>query len=111
VHDPVPQRVAADPQRWARFVDDTTEAFRQGGAGVRADLAVASRPWGFQLRNVTVPTYLWHGAADQDVPIAAARRLAQTIPTCQATFTHEGHLMGLRHANEAVEAIKTATSA
>ena len=103
--------VAADPQRWTRFVEDTAEAFRQGGAGVRADLAVASRPWGFQVREVTVPTWLWHGATDEDVPIAAARRLAQTIPTCQATFTDEGHLMGLRHASEAVEAIRAATAA
>jgi pimeloyl-ACP methyl ester carboxylesterase len=102
--------VAADPQRWARFVDDTAEAFRQGGAGVSADLAVASRPWGFQLDEVTVPTWLWHGAADEDVPIAAARRMAQMIPDCQATFTDEGHLMGLRHASEAVEAIRRATA-
>jgi hypothetical protein len=58
-----------------------------------------------------VPTWLWHGATDEDVPIAAARRLAQTIPTCQATFTDEGHLMGLRHASEAVEAIRAATAA
>ena len=103
--------VAADSQRWARFVDDTAEAFRQCGAGVRADLAVASRPWGFPLRDIIVPTYLWHGAADEDVPIAAARRMAQTIPNCQATFTDEGHLMGLRHAGEAVEAIRRATAA
>jgi len=103
--------VAADPQRWDRFIDDTVESFRQGGAGVRADLAVASRPWGFQLRQVSVPTWLWHGAADQDVPIAAARRMARTIPSCQATFTDEGHLMGLRHAGEAVEAIRGATAA
>jgi pimeloyl-ACP methyl ester carboxylesterase len=103
--------VAADPGRWARFVDDTAEAFRQGGAGVRADLAVASRPWGFPLREVTVPTWLWHGAADQEVPIAAARRMAQIIPTCQASFTDEGHLMGLRHAGEAVAAIRGATAA
>ena len=81
---------AADPQQWARFVDDTAEAFRQGGAGVRADLAVASRPWGFQLPEVNVPTWLWHGAADDDVPIAAARRMAQLLPSCQATFTDEG---------------------
>jgi pimeloyl-ACP methyl ester carboxylesterase len=103
--------LAADPQRWARFVDDSAEAFRQGGAGVRADLAVAGRPWGFELREVSVPTYLWHGAADEDVPIAAARRMAQTLPTYQASFTDEGHLMGLRHAGEAVEAIMRATAA
>jgi pimeloyl-ACP methyl ester carboxylesterase len=103
--------VAADPERWDRFVDDTAEAFRQGGAGVRADLAVASRPWGFQLQGVTVPTWLWHGAADEDVPIAAARRIAQTIPNCHASFTDEGHLMGLRHAGEAIQAIRGATAA
>jgi hypothetical protein len=37
--------------------------------------------------------------------------MAQTIPNCQATFTDEGHLMGLRHAGEAVEAIRAATAA
>jgi pimeloyl-ACP methyl ester carboxylesterase len=102
-------QVAADPQRWQRFLDDTAEAFRQGGAGVSADLAVASRPWGFPLDQISVPTWLWHGAADPEVPIAAARRMAQTIPGCQASFTDEGHLMGLGHASEAVEAIRTAT--
>jgi pimeloyl-ACP methyl ester carboxylesterase len=103
--------VAADPQRWDRFVDDTIEAFHQRGAGVRVDLAVATRPWGFQLGEISVPTRLWHGTADEDVPIAAARRIAQMIPNCQATFTDEGHLMGLRHAREAVEAIRGATAA
>ena len=103
--------VAADPGRWTAFVDDTTEAFRQGGVGVAADLAVASRSWGFQLREVRVPTWLWHGVADQEVPVAAARRMAQTIPSCRATFTGEGHLMGLRHAGEAIEAIRAATGA
>ena len=58
-----------------------------------------------------MPTWLWHGTADQDVPVAAARRMAQAIPTCRATFTDEGHLMGLRHADEAIEAIRTATGA
>jgi pimeloyl-ACP methyl ester carboxylesterase len=98
--------VAADPGRWQCFLDDTKEAFRQGGAGVAADLAVASRPWGFQLDEISAPIWLWHGAADEEVPIAAARRMAQTLPNCQATLTDEGHLMGLRHASEAVEAIR-----
>jgi hypothetical protein len=34
------------------------------------------------------------------------RRLAQAIPTCQATFTGERHPMGLRHADEPVQAIR-----
>ena len=103
--------MAADPRQWQWFLDDSAEAFRKGSAGVAADLAVASRPWGFQLGGVTVPTWLWHGTADQDVPVMCARRMAQAIPTCRATFTDEGHLMGLRHADEAIEAIRTATGA
>ena len=99
-----PATVAMVPGRQRRGVPP-------GSAGVAADLAVASRPWGFQLGGVTVPTWLWHGTADQDVPVAAARRMAQAIPTCRATFTDEGHLMGLRHADEAIEAIRTATGA
>jgi pimeloyl-ACP methyl ester carboxylesterase len=102
--------MAADPRRWAGFVSDTAEAFRQGGAGVAADLAVASRPWGFPLGEVGVPTWLWHGTADEDVPVAAARWMAQAIPGCRATFTDEGHLMGLRHANQAIEAIRAAAA-
>jgi hypothetical protein len=45
------------------------------------------------------------------VPIAAARRMAKLLPSCQASFTDEGHLMGLRPAGEAVEAIRGATAA
>jgi pimeloyl-ACP methyl ester carboxylesterase len=99
-----------DPTKLAATVDDTAEAFRYGGTGVSADLAAASQPWGFPLRDVKVPTWLWHGTADQDVPVATARRIAQTIPGCWATFTDEGHLMGLRHASKAVQAIKQATA-
>lgn len=82
--------VAADPQRWTRFVEDTAEAFRQGGAGVRADLAVASRPWGFQLREISVPTWLWHGAADEDMPIAAAWRMAPDDPQLPGQLHRRG---------------------
>jgi hypothetical protein len=37
--------------------------------------------------------------------------MAQMIPNCRASFTDERHLMGLRHASEAVEAIRAATAA
>ena len=65
---------------------------------------------GFPLGEVGVPTWLWHGTADEDVPVAAARWMAQAIPGCRATFTDEGHLMGLRHANQAIEAIRAAAA-
>ena len=45
----------------------------------------------------------------EEVPIAAARRMAQLLPSRRASFADEGYLTGLRHAGEAVEAIRGAT--
>jgi pimeloyl-ACP methyl ester carboxylesterase len=56
------------------------------------DLAFAA-PWGFELSEVAVPTYLWQGSEDLMVPFAHGEWLADRIP---GVTTHldqgEGHL-------------------
>jgi len=56
------------------------------------DLAF-TRPWGFDLSAVTVPTYLWQGSEDLMVPFAHGKWLAARLP---AAVTHlvegEGHV-------------------
>jgi pimeloyl-ACP methyl ester carboxylesterase len=56
------------------------------------DLAF-TRPWGFDLSAVTVPTYLWQGSEDLMVPFAHGKWLAARLP---AAVTHlvegEGHI-------------------
>jgi pimeloyl-ACP methyl ester carboxylesterase len=56
------------------------------------DLAF-TRPWGFELSAVTVPTYVWQGSEDLMVPFAHGRWLAGRIPGVAAHLEQgEGHL-------------------
>lgn len=60
-----------------------------------------SNPWGFRLEDISMPVCLWHGEADANVSLSAARHVADTIPSCQATFLPgEGHWLFLRHWEE-----------
>ena len=68
------------------------EAFRSGSAGVTSDLRNFSRPWGFDVGDIQVPTLLWHGHEDRIVPSSMGRYLADHIPSCTATFIENtGH--------------------
>jgi pimeloyl-ACP methyl ester carboxylesterase len=56
------------------------------------DLAFA-RPWGFELADLAVPTYLWQGSEDLMVPFAHGQWLAAHIPGVVAHLEQgEGHL-------------------
>jgi pimeloyl-ACP methyl ester carboxylesterase len=71
--------------------------------GVR--LIVVERP-GFQLEDISIPVYLWHGEADANVSISAARHVAQTIPKCRTTFLcGKGHWLFLEHWEEILRSV------
>lgn len=76
------------------------EALREGVDGwVDDDLAFTS-PWGFDLADVQVPTFVWQGDADLMVPFAHGLWLAERLPRAEAhLMTGEGHLsIELGHA-------------
>ena len=74
------------------------EAFRQGPSGVARDLYILSRPWGFDLRDVRSPVYLWQGTADRNVPPSMGRAMETALPNCRARYIDEaGHLLGRQH--------------
>jgi pimeloyl-ACP methyl ester carboxylesterase len=51
------------------------------------------RPWGFDLADVTTPTFLWHGELDLMVPFGHGRWLADRLPNVTAHLERgEGHL-------------------
>lgn len=50
------------------------------------EIGLFRRPWGFELSEVRVPVELWHGEADNNVPIAHGRRIAAALPHCRATW-------------------------
>jgi pimeloyl-ACP methyl ester carboxylesterase len=69
-----------------------SENFRQGIKGFLKEAEIYRRPWGFDLRSVERPIYVWQGTADRNVSISSARRISQEIPDCKATFIEgEGH--------------------
>jgi pimeloyl-ACP methyl ester carboxylesterase len=64
-----------------------------GDEGRVADLAALTSPWGFDLGGITVPVELWHGTADQMVPVTHGKWLAEHLPTAQAHLEPgQGHL-------------------
>jgi pimeloyl-ACP methyl ester carboxylesterase len=68
-------------------------ALAQGIAGWRDDDFAFTRPWGFELDEIGVPTLLWQGVQDLMVPVAHARWLAERIPGVEAHISEEdGHL-------------------
>lgn len=87
-------------QMFANFVAD---ALRQGPSGVRDDLRLAVRPWGFAPAASAVPVSIWHGARDRNVPVAAATWLAGRIPGALLTVDEDGgHLSVLASRAEEI---------
>jgi len=82
------------------------ECVRPGVRGMAWDTHLVARPWDFRLEEIRFPVRLLHGEADRNVPVAVARKVAASIPDCQATFyPGEGHISTL--ANHLDEVIST----
>jgi pimeloyl-ACP methyl ester carboxylesterase len=50
-----------------------------------------------------MPALLWHGEADQNIPLEMARYVATAIPNCEAKFyADEGHLSVFKKNSEEI---------
>jgi pimeloyl-ACP methyl ester carboxylesterase len=79
------------------FAEWTAEAFREalriGYWGWFDDDMAFIRPWGFDLAEISVPTFIWQGAHDRMVPFAHGKWLAAHIPAARPRlFAEHGHL-------------------
>jgi pimeloyl-ACP methyl ester carboxylesterase len=84
------RRALEQPGMRESFVTGYLEAFRRGSWGVAQDLRVLTRPWGFELGSIDVPTSIHHGDADNTVPPRHAQLFAEAIPGAQLRL-HPGH--------------------
>ncbi len=95
------RRAIAQPGMRDAFLVSYAEAFRRGSRGVAQDLRVLTRPWGFQLGSITVPTSIHHGDADMTVPPRHARLYAEAIPGAQLQrYPGHGHFSILAAARD-----------
>ena len=62
------------------------ESFKQGIKGPLEEMKIYCSDWGFDLRNIKMKVFLWHGVLDKNVPIWLAKYVASQIPCCKATF-------------------------
>jgi pimeloyl-ACP methyl ester carboxylesterase len=78
----------------AKHVKRSSErALAQGIAGWRDDDIAFTKPWGFELTEIRVPTLLWQGVQDKMVPVGHARWLAERISGVEPHISEEdGHL-------------------
>ena len=89
---PVDAAALSQPGVMDGLLASMVEFLRQGPRGPAFEAGLYLRPWGFPLEEIRVPTYLWHGLADQNAPIAMGRDIADRIPNCQARYVpEEGH--------------------
>jgi pimeloyl-ACP methyl ester carboxylesterase len=103
---PVEAAVFEKPGRLEAFMASGAESMRQGIQGIAWDVHLCARPWDFRLEDIHFPVRLLHGEADLNVPVAVARKVAATIPGCQATYyPGEGHFSTV--ANHLDEVFRT----
>ena len=73
--------------------EQVKEALRDGVDGWVDDDFVVTKPWGFDLDEISVPVQVWHGGQDQFVPVAHGRWLGERIPGAEEHIHDEdGHL-------------------
>jgi pimeloyl-ACP methyl ester carboxylesterase len=100
------QKVFADPEIEAMFVDDIMVASRRRFGAVVHDVALFGQPWGFDLADVDVPVFWWHGDADNIVPLAHAEHAVGLLRACELSVRPtESHLGAFAAADLVLEAV------
>jgi pimeloyl-ACP methyl ester carboxylesterase len=85
-------RLLQDPEMFDLFARTLTETAAQSNAANREEIERLARPWGFRLRDVSVPVLLWHGGQDRILPIGYAHLMARELRECHTTFYDaDGH--------------------
>jgi pimeloyl-ACP methyl ester carboxylesterase len=103
---PFDQEVLAAPELRDRMIANSAELYRQGGRGMYDEALVLARPWGFDVRDISVPVHVWHGEDDDTVPPAMGKYLARAIPTARVRFDRRaGHQLVYRRWPEILAAL------
>lgn len=113
--------VVPEPDRRALLADDTVgpSVLRNGREGLKHssdgwvdDSLAFVQPWGFELDEIKVPVFVYHGLEDAMVPVAQGRWLAKHLPPeyCKGHFLDgHGHIsMQTKHLDEMLDELLVA---
>jgi pimeloyl-ACP methyl ester carboxylesterase len=90
---PADQAILANPAFRRAYLANNAEALKQGADGFADEVILASRDWGFDLREIRVPIHFWHGEADNSTPLGMAEGMAAATPGSRLTrLPGQGHL-------------------
>ena len=86
-------QLAATKPTWKVALDSCAFTMQQGWDWVADDYSSYLKPWGFDPRDVKVPTIIWQGGLDVNVPIQHGRWLAAKMPNAKLELReNESHL-------------------
>jgi pimeloyl-ACP methyl ester carboxylesterase len=68
---------------------------QQGWDWVADDYSSYLKPWGFDPRDVKVPTVIWQGGLDKNVPVQHGKWLAQHMPNAKLELREEESHLGI----------------
>lgn len=78
------------------FQRDQLMCLNSGGRAITTDLLTELGNWGFSLRDVRTPVFIYQGEEDPFVPMDYARHLAKNLPVAELTpMPGLGHLYPL----------------
>jgi pimeloyl-ACP methyl ester carboxylesterase len=76
----VRDQLAASKPTWKVVLDSCAFTMEQGWDWVADDYSSYLQPWGFDPRDVTVPTVIWQAELDVNVPVQHGKWLAANLP-------------------------------
>jgi pimeloyl-ACP methyl ester carboxylesterase len=95
---------AALEGEWAAVGGDAQRAEAVGPGGLIDDDVAFTRPWGFDLADVRVPTLLVHGERDRVIPRSHAVRTLAALPGARLWMRlDEGHVAVLNVVPDALD--------
>lgn len=105
---PADREALQNPGFRAAFLRSVREAIGRSYDGWAADSLALTRPWGFELGWIRVPTLLWHGTEDVFAPTAHADWLARQITGSLLYHSEDaGHLDAADVQDRALEWLVT----
>jgi pimeloyl-ACP methyl ester carboxylesterase len=102
------QRVFADAEIQAMFIDDIALAARGRFQALIDDLRLFGQDWGFRLADVKAPVLWWHGDADPIVSLNEAQAAVSYLPDVEVILRPgHSHLGGFADVDDILRLIRS----